>query len=52
MFPMGQGRGTGSGLSKAKEDPVEFRLAFSGASLPLVVPAPATGPSLKRSAAL
>jgi len=37
----------GPGLSEAKEDPVDLRVAFPGASLPLVAPAPATRPSLK-----
>jgi len=42
----------GAGLSEAKEDPAHLRLAFSGASLPLVAPAPATRPSVKLGAAL
>jgi len=47
MFHNGARDVAGSGLRKAKEDPVELRLAFSGASLPLVAPAPAIRPSLK-----
>jgi len=41
-FKMGQRRVPGPGRSEAKEDPAHLRLAFSGASLPLVATALAT----------
>ena len=44
---MGRRGVAGAGLSAAKEAPVDAGVAPSGASLPLVAPAPATLPQLE-----
>ena len=47
FFTMGRRGVAGAGLSGAKEAPVDAGVAPSGASLPLVAPAPATPSQLE-----